>query len=34
MLLEDYEAMGGHMAAMKPFKAVDPETGQGGDQEK
>ena len=34
MLVEDYEAMGGHMAAMKPFKAVDPETGQGEDQEK
>jgi hypothetical protein len=32
MLVSDYEAMGGHVAAMKPFKAVDPagEEGKGG----
>jgi NAD-dependent dihydropyrimidine dehydrogenase PreA subunit len=32
MLVSDYEAMGGHVAAMKPFKAVDPagEEGEGG----
>jgi len=32
MLVADYEAMGGHVAAMRPFKAVDPagEEGEGG----
>ena len=31
MLVSDYEAMGGHVAAMKPFKALDPvgEDGEG-----
>jgi len=34
MLVADYEAMGGHMAAMKPFSSVDPATGQGEDGDK
>ncbi|MDZ7599234.1 MAG: 4Fe-4S binding protein [Desulfobacterales bacterium] len=29
MLVSDYAAMGGHLAAMKPFKAVDPAGGAG-----
>jgi len=34
MLVADYEAMGGHMAAMRPFRAVDPAAGHGEDGDK